>query len=256
MEKSAETISAQKFRKLTHRQCHKVLADLARSALARSEPGTFASFSARYEEMTSWVSVDRYTPPLWLTPREAMEEAFFFHLHFAQGGGPEGAFQEPQRKVSWAARVPIDVVLDQIRSPFNVGSILRIMDNFGFGNLIHATPTLSATHPQLRKSARGCETWIPIRYCPDLPRELERTDRDVIALECEENAIPIHAWRPQGPCRVVLGNETYGISTAIRELCSTSVRIPMQGFKGSLNVSHAFAIFAYHCATHWTQDGR
>lgn len=246
MEKSPEHISQAKFRSLTARQQHKLLAQLAERALE----GRLEGFPSRYAEMTGWVELDLYVPPVWLDPREALMETVRFHRLFCGARPPLG---EDAECLSWQPRFPVVVAMDQIRAPYNLGSILRLMDNLGFEALVHSTPHLSLQHAQLKKSARGCEAWIPVQLEPDLPAFLETQERPVIGLELSEDAIPLHDFLPSEAMVVVLGNEQYGLSRAVRARCQRLVKVPTFGHKHSMNVSHAFAVFGYHCLRFWDQ---
>lgn len=238
MEKSANTIARHKFLRLSARQRHKVLAALAAEALAKDE---FGAFPARYAEMHAWCELDRYRPPSWLTPREAAVCCRDFHRRMAGlGAEPDSAAAAPV----WRPTHDVTVVLDQVRTPYNAGSILRLIDNFGLANLIHATEWLRLDHPRLRKAARGCEAWIPVRYVADLPAFLAEDGRPVIGLENADGATPLPLWDPPPACLLVVGNESSGISPLIRKRCDALVRVPLAGFKRSMNVSHALAVAA------------
>lgn len=245
MEKSARTINRGKFRRLSPRGQHALLAELAREA---RDGGEFEWFFNRYRELQSWAALDAYAPPPWLTETEALEEFIAFHsrLSFPPGTAPSGS-----GPVSWQPRFQVEVVLDQVRSPYNVGSVLRILDNFGFKGLVHATAWLRLDHPQLRKAARGCEQWIPVRYEPALPTFLQRADVPVIGIENDPRAIAIDRWAPADACLLVVGNESGGISAAVRTCCSQMVRVPLFGFKQSMNLHHALAVVAHRIV-----DGR
>jgi len=240
MEKSVKTIGKGKFSKLPPRKQHRLLADLAKSALAGDKDG----FLPRYDELQSWASLDRYTPPSWLSQAEALEEYLIFHSNFGSPIDELTGHDSGIPSISWQPRFPVEVVLDQIRSPYNVGSVLRITDNFGFKGLVHASPWMRLDHPQLRKAARGCENWIPVRFEPDLVRYLKEAACPVIGIENDHNAVPIDQWEAPGECVLIVGNETYGIASAIRRCCAQTVFVPMFGFKRSMNLHHALAVVA------------
>ena len=81
-----------------------------------------------------------------------------------------------------------------------------------------------------------------MRYEKDLPTYLTAAAVPVIAIENEPEAVTIGQWVPPKECILVLGNEEYGIAATLRNCCSASVRIPMFGFKKSMNVHHALAV--------------
>jgi len=238
MEKSVNTISKNKFAKLPSRRQHELLAELARSALSDPDINLFLD---RYNELHSWAPLDRYSPPAWLSRKEAIDEYYSFHLNFTSlKSDPE----ESGKNLSWQPKFNVEVVLDQVRSPYNVGSILRIIDNFGFKGMVHSSSWLSLDHPQLVKAARGSEKWIPVRFETDLISYLKNTSLQVIGIENDKQAETLKNWSPPEKCILVLGNESYGIASAIREICCKTVSIPMYGFKRSMNVNHALAVIA------------
>jgi len=242
MDRCAETIGQKKFSRLPVRRRHELLAELARTALVS---GDYPAFLARYALMQEWAELDRYQPPRWLSPHEALHEFYYFHALCA--GVPEdsassGSVHVP---VSWQPRFDVTIVLDQVRSPYNVGSIIRLIDNAGFAGLVHATPGLDVRHPRLRRAARGAERWIPVCCAADIPVLLQQARVPVVALENSPGAVPVDQWQPSEKFLLVVGNESYGIAAVVRECCNACVCIPMHGYKKSMNVHQALAIAAH-----------
>ena len=242
---AARQMTRKKYEKLSAKKKHELLAALALDTL--SGRGTFSDFVARYKVLQAWAPMDCYTPPGWLKAPEALQEYASFHNRFTPTPVAAQSRTMPSESgpLNWAWRFDVTVVMDQVVNPYNVGSLLRLMDNFGFRELVHATPTLSLDHPHLKKASRGCDNWIPITYRADLVSFLRESEHPVIGLETGDQAVSLLNWEPPLPCTIVLGNETYGISSEIRDACHAFVRIPMAGFKASMNVTHAFAVLAY-----------
>ncbi len=239
MEKSAKTISQRKFQKLSIHRQHRLLVELAADTI---NDGNIEAFLLRYHELHAWAQLDRYEPPAWLSIAEALEEFRLFHDRFCiKTGGPQLPAL-PLNKLSWQPKMNVEVVLDQVRSPYNVGSVLRLIDNFGFKRLVHSSSWLRLDHPRLRRAARGAEAWIPVKYEADLPAYLSQAPVPVVAIENDTMASPAGPWKPPKACILVLGNESYGIASIIRQHCSKSVYIPMYGFKKSMNIHHALAV--------------
>ncbi len=241
-EKYAETIGKQKFIRLSSVRQHEYLAFLARKAL---ESGDFKGFIKRYHEMQSWAELDKYSPPEYLTEEEAVHEYLLFHQGFSANPGIINKKEDKPvltENLSWAPRFDVTIVLDQVRSPYNTGSVLRLIDNFGFRRLVHNAEWLRLDHPQLCRAARGAEKWIPVEYRPDLSAWLGCLTVPVIGIENSDDAILMEDWRPETPCVLIIGNEVYGIAKRLREQCKTLVKIPMFGFKQSMNLHHALAI--------------
>ena len=217
---------------------HELLASLAWEA---GKKQTFSDFTGRYEELQSWSGLDRYRPSDWLSEEEALQEFFLFHNNFCK------IPLTPHINdlvLSWQSMFDVTVLLDQIRSPFNAGSVIRIIDNFGFKGLVHNSPWLRMEHPQLCKAARGCEKWIPVNFEPDLPAWLKNQRMPAIGVENDPVAIPLKDWEPLSRCVLIAGNEEYGIASGLRQCCDQIVQIPMFGFKKSMNLHHALAIVA------------
>ncbi len=242
MDRCAETIGQKKFSRLPVRRQHALLAELAGSALKSSDYG---GFQERYEVMHSWTALDRYTPPQWLSAEESLHEFFYFHTGFARKPVEIDSSQADTGPLSWQSLFGITVVLDQVRSPYNVGSIIRLIDNVGFSGLVHASAGLDLNHARLQRAARGAERWIPVSFVADLPSMLQQADVPVIALENCSGSIAIDQWQPPENFLLVVGNESYGIAGAVRECCSECVHIPMHGYKKSMNVHQALAIAAH-----------
>ncbi len=240
MQASPWTISPRKFEKLGSLGQHRLLAELARTALV--EMRALDDFHERYAALHELASLDRFRPPFWLTRPEALEEYAAFHQ--ARCGRGEHPPSEDAPKLAWQPQFAVTVALDQVRSPYNIGSILRLIDNFGLERLVHASAWLETSHPRLVHAARGCERWIPLERVADLPAWLERLDRPVIAIDEGQGALDLADWEPPSSMVLLLGNETYGLSAAVRARARQTVRIPNFGYKNSMNVSHAFAVVA------------
>ncbi|MCP4715462.1 MAG: RNA methyltransferase, partial [Deltaproteobacteria bacterium] len=202
MEKSVKTISRSKFLKLSVQRRHELLAELAADA---AEGGDIEAFLARYRELHGWTQLDRYEPPAWLSIPEALAEYRAFHGGFSTKAGEADLPECTTPALSWQPRFNVEIVLDQVRSPYNVGSVLRLIDNFGFAGLVHSSAWLRLEHPRLCRAARGAEGWIPVRYEPDLPGYLQQSSVDVIAIENDAAAVPVGQWQSPRACILVLG---------------------------------------------------
>jgi 23S rRNA (guanosine2251-2'-O)-methyltransferase len=143
------------------------------------------------------------------------------------------------------------VLLDNIRSAWNVGSILRSADGFGFTHAylcgITPTPEVSAVH----KTALGAEdyvTWSQHKNAVELAMELKLEGLNIGALEEDQRAIPISQFidsRSPNPFVLILGNEVTGVDPELLDLADRIYYIPMRGQKRSFNVANAFSIAAY-----------
>lgn len=144
----------------------------------------------------------------------------------------------------------ITVICHNVRSAYNVGSILRTADCLGVQTVYCTGYTPSPDNPRVRKTALGAEKTVPWKRhkrLSTLIAELRRDDWWIIALETDREAQELHTVQYAKHPRIALivGNEKRGISKRIRSLADMVVRIPMQGAKESLNVSIAFAVAGY-----------
>jgi len=148
------------------------------------------------------------------------------------------------------SRLPLAVVLDNVRSLWNVGSMFRTADACGVRELVLCGITGCPPREQIAKTALGAERAVAWRYHAD-PLEalagLRRAGFTPVALENAPAAVALErvAW-PERVCLVV-GNEVTGITPAVLDTCALRVRIEMRGVKDSLNVAVAFGI-AVHAA--------
>ena len=141
--------------------------------------------------------------------------------------------------------LPHILILDRLRSPFNVGSIFRSADSFGIEQIWLVEGTASVTHPRSIKSARGCVDTVTYRYYSEaaLIEKLHCSSMPLFALELGGEELERFPFPPSGAA--VIGSEEMGVSPALLALCDQSlgrVSIALGGTKGSLNVSVASGI--------------
>ncbi len=147
------------------------------------------------------------------------------------------------------SQFPFTVVLNNIRSLHNVGSIFRTCDGVGVEKLWLCGITGYPPNPQLAKTALGAEGRVPWEYQTDagaVLKELKAKNYRIVLLEQTTQSIPYDELEPGGAVCLVVGNEIEGVAPSIVPLCDTAVEIEMAGLKNSLNVSVAFGIVAYH----------
>ena len=146
----------------------------------------------------------------------------------------------------------ITVLLDNLRSVYNVGSIFRTCEGLGINEIFLAGITPTPNHPRLQKTSLGAENSVAWKYeCNtiDVINQLLQKNYQVIGLECSGVSIPIGEFKnvdQNRPICLVAGNEQLGIDPAAQDLCDDLLCIPMMGVKESLNVSIAFAIAAFY----------
>lgn len=153
--------------------------------------------------------------------------------------------EEGSLDLSMRVVLPHILILDRLRSPFNVGSIFRSADSFGIEEIWLVEGTASPTHPRSIKSARGCIDTVSHCWFSEsaLIERLADSDMPLFALELGGSDMEAFPFPSSGAA--VIGSEEMGVSPALLSLCDQSlgrVSIALGGTKGSLNVSVASGI--------------
>ena len=147
-----------------------------------------------------------------------------------------------------APLMDVTVILDSLRSAFNVGGIFRTAECFGFKEVVLCGYTPLPDQPQVAKAALGTEKRIAWRAVPSIADAIHSCQAGGIAcyaLETVEGAPGVETFPWRSPCALVLGNERFGLDAETVGRCDAAVRIPLFGRKNSLNVGSAFAIAAH-----------
>jgi len=144
----------------------------------------------------------------------------------------------------------LHILLDNIRSAWNVGAIFRTADGLGVGKLYLCGITPAPDNESVRKTSLGAEESLAWEYFRDgrkTAMKLKAEGYRLIALEQDVRAVFLESSRfvdSQTPV-LILGNEVTGVDPDILDLCDQIVHIPMAGQKNSFNVEVAFGIAAY-----------
>lgn len=146
------------------------------------------------------------------------------------------------------SEIKLHIVLDNIRSAFNVGSIFRTADAVG-GCKIHLCGITSPVdNPKLAKTALGATESVPSQYynsTEDAVCELKDAGVKIVSVELTEDAKHFQEFTYPEPVALILGHERNGVSKTILDLSDDVVYIPMNGIKESLNVANSAAIIMY-----------
>jgi tRNA G18 (ribose-2'-O)-methylase SpoU len=146
------------------------------------------------------------------------------------------------------------VILDNIRSVYNVGSIFRTSDALGVDKiyLCGCTPTptdrFGRARQDLAKVALGAEkdiTWEYAKDTKEIIKKLIKEKYQIIAVEQDKKSVNFRKVKSKYPLAIVMGNEVGGIDKKTLSLCDIVAEIPMIGNKESLNVSVSFGIAGY-----------
>lgn len=158
--------------------------------------------------------------------------------HRLRAGKPEPAMPKMSKN-------SVAVVLEDLRSVHNVGSILRTCDAFGVDLVVMTGITATPEHPKIARTALGAELEVPWVWRTDGPsaiEELQESGIVVIALERTNEAVPIADMSVDRPFALVIGNEVAGVSGPALARASSHAAIPMLGSKSSLNAAVACAV--------------
>jgi 23S rRNA (guanosine2251-2'-O)-methyltransferase len=154
-----------------------------------------------------------------------------------------------------APRHPLIIVLDNVRSLYNVGSIFRTADAVRAQELILCGFTPTPPREEIAKTALGATETVPwrfIRSAAEAVGELRARGVRVFAVELATESRPYDSLQPEEfPAAFVFGNELVGIQPEVLALCDAALEIPMYGAKHSLNVAVAAGIVLFEAVKVW-----
>ena len=139
-----------------------------------------------------------------------------------------------------AEKLPIIIILDNIRSLSNVGAFFRSADAFRIGELVLCGITACPPHREIHKTALGADETVKWRYyesteaaCQALKSEGYR----IFAVEQVEGSVPLQDFKFEPNTAYILGNEVEGVSEGALPYCEGAIELPQAGTKHSINVS-------------------
>ena len=144
--------------------------------------------------------------------------------------------------------LPVVVLLDNVRSLYNVGAFFRTADAVGIDRLLLSGITASPPHRGLAKTALGAEEKVRWETVPDAVVRvagLRHAGYQVVAVETGPAALDLFDWQPAFPVCLVFGHEVDGVRRELLEAVDALVRLPMRGAKHSLNVATAGGVVLY-----------
>jgi 23S rRNA (guanosine2251-2'-O)-methyltransferase len=158
----------------------------------------------------------------------------------------------PSTKTRGERKMKFTVLLDNIRSAWNVGSILRSADGFGFSHSYLCGITPTPDNEAVAKTSLGAEDSVPWSFHKDalkLVKDLKAEGWKAYGLEEDARAVDISqasSITHKGERQVlIVGNEVTGVDPELLDLCNQILYIPMRGEKKSFNAAIAFSIAAY-----------
>ena len=147
------------------------------------------------------------------------------------------------------AKIPLIVILDNIRSMNNIGSIFRTCDAFAVEKLYLCGITAKPPHKDISKTALGATEsvdWEYVENVVELVQQLQHNHTKVYLIEQTDNSTFLqHFQFPEEKIAIVLGNEVFGVTEGLLSICDGAIEIPQHGTKHSLNVTVAAGILIW-----------
>jgi tRNA G18 (ribose-2'-O)-methylase SpoU len=154
-------------------------------------------------------------------------------------------------------KFPLWLVLDNLRSAFNVGAFYRLADIARLSGLVTCGYTAHPPHPRLDKTALGTLDFVDDEHVPstlDAITALKDRGIKVWAVETTSASKSYTNVTYPRPLALVFGNEALGIDRQVLDLCDGLIEIPVFGYKNSLNVASAAAVVSYEILRQWNYD--
>ena len=155
--------------------------------------------------------------------------------------------------------LPVAVLLDNVRSMYNVGAFFRTADAAAVEKLYLCGITGYPPKKEIAKTALGAELTVRWEHAEDplaVAESLRARGYELAAIETSVHAVDLFDWSPRWPVCLVFGHEVDGVRQDVAALCDTHVRIPMLGTKHSLNVATAAGVVIYELLRKYRELGR
>lgn len=148
-------------------------------------------------------------------------------------------------------KIPLVVVLDNIRSLNNIGSVFRTSDAFVIEKIILCGITATPPHPDIHKTALGAENSVEWTYCSqvtDAVKQLRNSGYVICAIEQVNGSVGLNDFKVESGKHyaVIFGNEVKGVQQQVVDISDYCIEIPQYGTKHSLNVSISAGIVLWH----------
>jgi tRNA G18 (ribose-2'-O)-methylase SpoU len=150
-----------------------------------------------------------------------------------------------------APKIPLHIVLDNIRSLMNIGSVFRTADAFRVEHIYLCGITAQPPHRDIQKTALGATDSVSWSHHPSIQQllnDLQARDIQLIGVEQTTNSKPLQEFTEtlDKPLALIFGNEVQGVQEAVLERCDQCLEIPQFGSKHSLNISVSAGIVIWH----------
>ena len=239
--------SQKKFLSFKSEKQQKILKEFIREIQSNWENLKRTNLLSEFENCLNWLEI-----PVSIDLQKSTIRSFLeFAVPLERRWGQELTDRQILRQDGWRSansKQPLYLVLDNLRSSFNVGSIFRTAECFGVKEILLCGYTATPDNDKVRKTAMGTAEFVEWQHFAKTENAIDylRTKNVTIyALETTDSAKDISAVIFANPAAMLLGNEALGISKQILELTDEIVSIPLTGWKNSLNVGVTAAIACY-----------
>ncbi len=159
-------------------------------------------------------------------------------------------------EVEFIPRIPISILVENVRSVHNVGSIFRSGDGFGTEKIYLTGYTAYPPREDLHKTALGAENAVPWEYYEsplDAAEVIKKQGIPLILIEQTKQSKSIYEVNWKFPICFIVGNEVSGVSEELSAMADIHAELPMRGVKQSLNVSVAVGVVGYEFARYYSK---
>ena len=153
------------------------------------------------------------------------------------------------------SKIPVSIVLDNVRSLHNVGSAFRTSDAFKIEKIFLTGITGTPPHREIEKTALGATTsvaWEYVEKTADVIRSLQANGYTIVVIEQTSESQPLEKFVPASDRKycLIFGNEVHGVSVEAIELADLALEIPQAGTKHSLNISVCLGVVTWEFFKH------
>ena len=157
-----------------------------------------------------------------------------------------------------AKKSPIILVLDNIRSAMNVGSVFRTADAFLIEKIYLCGITATPPNKELLKTALGANNsvdWEYVAKTPVIIKRLKKDNHHIVGVEQTEKATLLNNFEiPNKKIALIFGNEVFGVNQESIDLCDECIEIPQFGTKHSLNISVSAGIVIWEIWKNYSKE--
>ena len=167
------------------------------------------------------------------------------------------ASRPTEKEIKQIPRLPISILVENVRSVYNVGSIFRSADGFGANKVYLTGYTACPPRDDISKTALGADKVVPWEHYENPIDAANKVINEGISLVLIEQTVKsksIYLSKFSYPLCFIVGNEVSGVSDELSSLATQHIEIPMRGIKQSLNVSVATGVIGYEFARNYSSE--